>query len=206
MTERIRTLALFDLDGTLTDRDTFRDMLRYSFGTFRLIYGLLRTLPWTLFYTVGLCSAKTAKEKVFRHFFGGMPEEIFTKRMEKYSLKQLPKRFRPGAVEKLRWHREQGHDIFIVSASIRHWIEPWATTEGINVIATEAEIKSGMLTGRFSTPNCRGAEKITRILEEISLPDYEKIYAYGDTPHDRPMLSIASDPVYRPFREQKRGG
>ena len=196
-----RTLALFDLDGTLTDRDTFRDLLRHSFGTFSLITGLMATLPWTLFYTVGLCSAKTAKEKVFRRFFGGMAEETFDKLMEKYSLERLPTLFRPGALDKIRTHREQGHDTFIVSASIRNWIEPWAISEGIGIIATEIEIRDSIVTGGFSTPNCRDEEKITRILDTVSLPDYERIYAYGDTPHDRPMLGLATDPVYQPFRK-----
>jgi phosphatidylglycerophosphatase C len=201
MSEQIRTLALFDLDGTLTDRDTFRDLLRFSFGTFRLFAGLLVTLPWTFFYIVGLCSAKTAKEKVFRQFFGGMSEARFVKLMEGYSLERLPSRLRPGALEKVRWHREQGHSIFIVSASIRHWIEPWATTEGMGTIATEIEVMDGIVTGRFATPNCRGEEKITRILEEVSLPDFKQIYAYGDTPHDQPMLTLATDPIYQPFRK-----
>jgi phosphatidylglycerophosphatase C len=201
MSEQIRTLALFDLDGTLTDRDTFRDLLRFSFGTFRLFAGLLLTFPWTFFYIVGLCSAKTAKERVFGHFFGRMAKTEFMERMKKYSLERLPSRLRPGALEKIRWHREEGHTIFIVSASIRHWIEPWATAEGIGVIATEIEMMEGVVTGKFSTPNCRGKEKITRILEEISLPDFKQIYAYGDTPHDRPMLSLATDPIYQPFRK-----
>lgn len=196
-----RTLALFDLDGTLTDRDTFRDLLRHSFGTFRLIAGLLATLPWTLFYAVGFCSAKTAKERVFRRFFSGMPEEKFVELMKNYSLERIPSLFRPGALDKIRMHREQGHDTFIVSASIRNWIEPWAVSEGVGVIATEIEISKGEVTGRFSTPNCRDEEKVTRILDAVSLPDYEKIYAYGDTPHDRPMLDIATDPVYQPFRK-----
>ncbi len=202
MTEQTRTLALFDLDGTLTDRDTFRDLLHFSFGPFRLATGLFATLPWIFFYTVGLCSAKTAKERVFRRFFGKMAEREFVELTKKYSLERLPSLFRPGAVDKLRWHREQNHDVFIVSASIRNWIEPWAKNEGIGVIATEIEIRDGIVTGRFSTPNCRGEEKITRILEEISLPDYKQIYAYGDTPHDRPMLTLATDPVYQPFRKQ----
>jgi len=201
MAEETRTLALFDLDGTLTDRDTFRDILRFSFGTFRLFAGLMLTFPWTFFYIVGLCSAKTAKEKVFQQFFGGMPEARFVNLMEQYSLERLPSRLRPGALEKVRWHREEGHTIFIVSASIRHWIEPWATAEGIGVIATEIEITDGMVSGRFTTPNCRGEEKITRILEVIQLSDYAQIYAYGDTSHDQPMLTLATDPVYQPFRK-----
>jgi phosphatidylglycerophosphatase C len=196
-----RTLVLFDLDGTLTDRDTFRDLLRFSFGSFRLFAGLLLTFPWTFFYIVGLCSAKTSKERVFGHFFAGMAETEFMERMKKYSLERLPALLRPGAIETLRLHLEQGHDTFIVSASIQNWIEPWATTEGMAVIATEIEIMDGVVTGNFSTPNCRGEEKITRILEAVSLPDYERIYAYGDTPHDRPMLGLASDPAYQPFRK-----
>ncbi|PJB83715.1 MAG: HAD-IB family hydrolase [Acidobacteria bacterium CG_4_9_14_3_um_filter_49_7] len=202
MAEQIRTLALFDLDGTLTDRDTFRDLLRFSFGTFRLFAGLLVTLPWTFFYIVGLCSAKTAKERVFRRFFAGMEEEEFVKRTRKYSLERLPALFRPGALDQIRQHKEHGHDTFIVSASIRHWIEPWAASEGVGVIATEVEIRDGTVTGRFSTDNCRGEEKITRILEAIQLSDYGRIYAYGDTPHDQPMLTLATDPVYQPFRRE----
>jgi len=139
---------------------------------------------------------------VFRWFFGGMPEAEFRARTRAYSRERLPERLRPGALEKLQWHRDHAHDVWIVSASLRQWIEPWALSEGLRVIATEPKIVGGVLTGGLATPNCRGEEKVRRIREAIDLAGYDRVFAYGDTPQDRPMLALATDPVYRPFREE----
>lgn len=91
--------------------------------------------------------------------------------------------------------RAEGYQIAIVSASISLWIIPWAEKHGIDVvIATEAEIdyKNHQLTGRFSTPNCFGDEKVKRIREFF--PDIDKLHsvAFSDSRSDIPMLHIAT--------------
>lgn len=200
MRDQIRTLALFDLDGTLTNRDSFLDFLVFAFGWYRTLLGFLHETLTLTRYALGRTSTETAKEHVFSRFFRGMKAVDFDRRAAIYSTTRMPEILRKGALDRIRWHLDEGHDVFIVSASMRQWIEPWAETESVRVIATEPERVDHVLTGKFQTPNCRGEEKVKRIRGQIPLGDYAGIYVYGDSRHDEPMLKLATEPVYRPFR------
>ena len=61
------------------------------------------------------------------------------------------------------------------------------------------EIKNGKLTGKFSTKNCFGIEKVNRIKEKYNLSEYNVIYAYGNSSGDKEMLSIANEKYYKRF-------
>ena len=55
------------------------------------------------------------------------------------------------ARELIDWHRKQGHDIVILSASASLLVEPIAKELGINrIVATEVEIEDGKLTGNIT--------------------------------------------------------
>ena len=47
--------------------------------------------------------------------------------------------------------------------------------------------------------DCNGLEKVRRIKKKYNLNKYAKIYAYGDTEGDKPMLDIADISFYRAF-------
>jgi phosphoserine phosphatase len=49
--------------------------------------------------------------------------------------------------------------------------------------------------------NCHGEEKVRRILEQHNMSDYEVVYAYGDTAGDLPMMKLAGNSFYKPFRK-----
>jgi phosphatidylglycerophosphatase C len=62
-------IAAFDLDGTLTTRDTFTDFLFQTFGYFRSAISLFRNSPILLKYLLKMMSNHTAKESVFAYHF-----------------------------------------------------------------------------------------------------------------------------------------
>jgi HAD superfamily hydrolase (TIGR01490 family) len=107
---------------------------------------------------------------------------------------------RPGAVDKLKWHQQQGHEVVIVSASPTHWLKPWCDIHGFTCISTELEIVDHKITGKINGLNCHGEEKVRRIREKYLLSSFDAIYAYGDTEGDKPMLAIAGFSYYKPFR------
>jgi phosphoserine phosphatase len=81
------------------------------------------------------------------------------------------------------------------------WIKPWAEAQGMELICTRMKQVDGIFTGEYDTPNCYGPEKLRRLKTRIpKLENYEAIYAYGDSKGDRELLSIASHPVYKPWR------
>ena len=196
-----RHLALFDFDGTITRKDTFVEIIRYKFGTFRLLSGMAVLSPVLVMYKLKLIKNWRAKEIMFGHFFKGMTAEEFKKTGEGFAKEALPKLLRPSALEKIKEHQIGGDDRYIVTASAADWIKPWSDQFGFKILATCWETKDGVITGKIKGRNCYGPEKKIRILETIVLPNYETISVYGDTSGDREMLTLATHKYYRFFKD-----
>lgn len=187
-----RTIAAFDFDGTLTTRDTLPLFIIHAKGWRCFMSGMVRLTPMLCRYLLGIIPNSEAKQRLFAHFFKGMPYKDFCFYGNTFSDK-IEKTLISKGISLLKQHLEQGHSVCIVSASIKEWIQPWANRYGVDkVIATQVETdENGILTGRFLSPNCNGKEKVRRLLEEE--PDRESyyLYAYGDSKGDIPMLEFA---------------
>ncbi|PZA00031.1 HAD family hydrolase [Gammaproteobacteria bacterium 2W06] len=195
-----RPLALFDLDGTLTRRDTLSDLLYHQFGLGRCLRAGISLAPPLLGVPLGVVHRDRAKVDLLRHFFAGMTDEAFRALGRDYALNHLDRLLRPQARQRLDWHRQAGHRVIVISASVREWIQPWTDSLGIELLATELERRNGRLTGELDGPNCRGAEKVVRLQSLLDPADYHPIHAYGDTDGDTEMLALADHAVYRGLR------
>ena len=197
-----RSFAFFDFDGTISTHDSFRDFLRFCHGSMRVLRGLSLLSPHLAAYVLGIISNHRAKERVFHHFFAGMTLAELEHLARRFAETHLPGMVRQQALERLRDHRRHGHRLYIVSASPRIYLEPWAEALGAEVIATDIEIRSGRITGRFASPNCFGPEKVRRIRLETDLNADDYVYAYGDSRGDREMLDLADEGFFKPFRTE----
>ncbi len=195
-------LSLFDFDGTITTDDSLIKFIRYSVGDIKTAWGMLLLSPMLITYKLKLIPNYKAKQWMLSYFFKGMDEQRFQKVTKEYSLKHIDSILRPKAIEKIAWHKEQGHTIVIVSASIECWLKPWCDKNGLDLIATKIEMKDGIVTGKLLTKNCYGIEKVNRINVEYNLSDYDYIYAYGDSRGDKELLELASESFYKPFRDE----
>ncbi len=193
-------LALFDFDGTITTDDSLIKFIRFIVGDAQFIGGMLILLPMLIAYKLKLIPNDKAKQYMLSYFFKGMNEEKFKQGANEYSLNHIKKILRPKAMEKIVWHKEQGHKVVIVSASIECWLKPWCEQNNLDIIATKLEIKEGIITGKFLSKNCYGIEKVNRVHERYTLSDYEYIYGYGDSHGDKELLALADDSFYKPFR------
>jgi len=194
-------LSLFDFDGTITTDDSLIKFIRFVVGDAKFIWGMTLLSPMLTVYKLKLIPNYKAKQYMLSYFFKGMSEEKFMQVANEYSLNHIDTILRPKAMEKIAWHKEQGHKIVIVSASIECWLKPWCDKNNLDLIATKLEIKDGIVTGKFLTKNCYGIEKAHRVQEQYNLSDYDHIYAYGDSHGDRELLELADESFYKPFRE-----
>jgi len=192
-------LVLFDFDGTITTDDSLIKFIRFVVGDTKFIWGMTLLSPMLAAYKLKLIPNYKAKQCMLSYFFKGMEEEQFYKVAEEYSLKHIDTILRPKAMEKIAWHKEQGHKIVIVSASIECWLKPWCDENDLNLIATRIEMKNGIVTGNFLTKNCYGIEKAVRVREIYNLDDYDHIYAYGDSRGDTELLELAHTKNFRAF-------
>lgn len=192
-------IAFFDFDGTITKDDSFLKFIRFVVGDFRFFIGFVLLLPILVLYKLKIIPNHKAKEVVLRYFFKGCKEEEFKKVANEYSLNHIKTILRQKAMEKINWHKENGHKVVIVSASIDCWLRSWCEKNSLELLATKLEIKDGKITGKLKSLNCFGAEKVNRIKESYDLEKFDYIYAYGDSRGDKEMLALANESFYKPF-------
>ena len=191
----------FDFDGTITTKDTFALFLRYWAGTPRWLFNLLKLMPVFCAYALKLIDRNTVKEHVVRTFFKNASEEMLKTRANQFAEDIIPKLIRPEALKTLKKKNVAPNSLYIVSASMNHYLDVWAKNNGItHVIATNLQVVDGYLTGELSGPNCWGPGKITKIAAEMAQTPYVLAEAYGDTRGDREMLHAAQESYYKPFR------
>ncbi len=194
------TLALFDFDGTITTDDSLIKFIRFAVGDIKFTGGMIVLLPMLTAYKLKLIPNHKAKQMMLSYFFKGMSREKFMFLTKTYSLNHINSILRPQAMEKIVWHKNQGHKIIIVSASMECWLKPWCKENDLELIGTKLEIKDNIMTGKFSTKNCYGIEKANRVKEHYNLNDFDYIYAYGDSRGDKELLALADESFYKPFR------
>ncbi|MCM1348347.1 MAG: HAD-IB family hydrolase [Firmicutes bacterium] len=185
-------VALFDFDGTLINRDSFVEFAKFSLSPWRLGVGIMRSLPWLISWKIGKTSSHKAKERLFRNLYRGARGRWFETKCRLFADK-LDTMVCQATMDALKQCKKNEFDIAIISASIGTWIRPWAERHGIYcVIATEAEIENGRLTGNFATPNCRGEEKLRRFkeFENRQRRGYD-LYVWGDSDGDKPLMEYA---------------
>jgi phosphatidylglycerophosphatase C len=193
-------VAAFDLDGTLTEGGSVFPWLKSIAGRARtwraaaslavpLTIGAIRSSRW----------ADNAKERLFLKLLAGIDEVAIKETTRTFALEHLALEGRALLLSRLNWHREQGHDVVLVSASPQVYVD---------VIAEELQANGGLgtrlavdprgrLTGGYLGKNCRGTEKLRRLDEWIEGRHYAMppiIFAYGNSRGDRRMLSGAMHP------------
>jgi HAD superfamily hydrolase (TIGR01490 family) len=191
-------IAVFDFDGTITTKDTLFDFLIFTFGYIRFIKGFTISFPKMMAYKLHFTSNHITKEYFIAQFLKGMENDNFNELCRIYCNHRLPFILNKLVMDKIQWHKNNNDKILIVSASIFDWIIPWATAYGFqSVIATELERINNILTGKFSTKNCSGKEKVNRLLKEYPDRDSYILYAYGNSHGDMELIDFADSGWYK---------
>jgi len=196
-----KNLALFDFDGTISNKDSLVEFICYAVGKPRYLLGVIYLSPMLVAYKLNIIKNNKAKEIFLSHFFKDWNRNRFQDIATRYSLEKLDDIVRDKAMERIKWHKYKGDKIVVVSASIECWLKDWCKREELSLISTKLEYKDKKITGKFSTPNCYGKEKVKRIHDMYYLGDYETVYAYGDSIGDKELLELANEPSFRPFRD-----
>jgi phosphatidylglycerophosphatase C len=194
-------IAFFDFDGTITTRDTLLEFIKFCKGNFRFYLGFLINSPYLFAFKAKIISNQAAKEKVLQYFFRETPAGEFERLCQVFTREKLPSLIRPGASLEINKLKQDNYAVVVVSASPENWIKEWASQNNVELIASRLEIDNGMITGKIVGKNCHGEEKVRRILEKYVISDYTTIHAYGDTNGDKPMLSLAHQSFFKPFRD-----
>ena len=221
-----RQIAFIDFDGTITTRDSLLEFIKFSKGRLRFYLGFLINSPWLLAYRAGIISNQVGKDRILTWFFGGAPLNTFQDTCDRFAATAIPDLVRPKALREIRQLQEKGVEVVVVSASPANWLQKWTEETGVALLATRLQTRdqpacppkprlqtrdqpavpqpghsvTTRLTGKILGRNCHGEEKVRRIRESYDLPSYDRIIAYGDSSGDKPMLALATNAFFKPFR------
>ena len=192
-----RGVAAFDFDGTISRRDTLGPFLVRVAGSAQFARTLLARTPQFAAVTLGRADRDAEKEAVITRLVAGRTAASIAAAGRAYADHLWARqRFRPESLARLRWHRDQGHDIVIVSASLDAYLTPLAPRLGVDhVISCRLETDAAeLVTGRLIGPNVRGPEKALRLREWLGDASVE-LWAYGDSSGDDELLAMADHPT-----------
>lgn len=194
----MRRIAIFDFDGTLTQKDTFIEFIKYAKGIHFYYISLFLLSPVLILYLAGIISNKKAKEMIFAFHFKNMLIHKFEDLCSSFN-NRIDEILNWGVYQKMIEHSNNKDELIIISASVENWILPWAASHGVNtVLGTKIEVKSDKITGKFSSPNCYGIEKVNRLISylgELSRKDLH-LTAYGNSRGDADLMNYADAHIW----------
>lgn len=194
----IRRLALFDLDGTLSHRDTEQDWA-YLLGA----EGLLDPRPFDAFHeaykqgTLRLEDYYAWYLDVFRRTPPGELERLRDILVAECLLPAVPAEARAW----IQRERERSDAVLLVTASNSFLTEPLGAKLGFDrTLGTNLERQDGRFTGRIAGQACFREHKRTHVEAWLSqhgtrLSDLEHSTFYSDSHNDLPLLEAVHAPV-----------
>ncbi|HIE6168842.1 TPA: HAD family hydrolase [Proteus mirabilis] len=195
----VKTLSVFDFDGTLTYHDSFIPFLKFAFGRRKFARRIIKMVFPTLRCFRCKLTRDELKEVLIKTFLTDIKEEWLKEKAEAFCKAYWTKLMRPAGLLAVAEEINRHAEVTICSASPAMVLQPFADRLGIKLIGTTLEVVDGVLTGKIIGNNCRCGEKIKR-LERVygDLTQYH-LRAWGDSRGDHELLYAAQDPHWRYF-------
>lgn len=194
----MKKLYLFDFDGTLTYKDTMFLFLKF-YNPAKYSFQFLKHVPLFILLKLKLASAEAVKKSFISSILKGESKYQIEKKAKLFFDENYPSLFRENALDFINNIDRENTESYIVSASLDIWVKPFAEKFNMTLLATKAEFKDDIFTGKFIGKNCNKDEKVCRIEAELGDKKYDKIIAFGDTSGDKAMFKIANESHYRFF-------
>ena len=193
------TLAIFDLDNTLIGGDS-----DHLWGQFvceqRLVndddFGA-RADQFYADYAAGDLDIDAYLRFALSPLVGH-PAELIAQWHRLFMATKIRPIMLPAASALIDDHRQQGHELLIITATNRYITAPIAEALGVeHLIACEGEIVDGVYTGEPSGVPSFQAGKVTRLLEwlEGRRETLDGAWFYSDSHNDLALLELVDNPV-----------
>jgi HAD superfamily hydrolase (TIGR01490 family) len=191
------TIAIFDLDGTITRRDSYLAYLlfylRHHPG--RWPYAPAAAAAGVLF-GAGLLGHDAMKCAALRLMLAGAERSALARWSDRFVEARSPAMIRPGALARIEGHRRSGDRLMLATASLDIYVEPLARRLGFarTVCTRVAWSETGRLTGGLDGANLRGVHKVTAIEQALATEGGRRdgvVVAYADHHSDLPLLRWA---------------
>ena len=184
--------AFWDLDGTLIDGAVTGYLVRHLVGIGRMSHRKLASLVgYDILYKLNLLTP-AGIHRAARDLVVGWPVEEAERVMAHVVDNHVHRNVYAEAVERIGWHRAQGHVQAIITGGPEFAARRLADRLGIeHVLASRTPVRDGRIAPEFSAEDlCFCARKVTRVRafageHGVALAES---YAYSDSRSDLPLL------------------
>lgn len=190
-------LVLLDLDRTLLSCNSATLWIRRERRMgFVSNWQLCETIYWLTLYHLGKTDVRSFLRKAASWVTGDLESDIIQRTTDFWeeSIRQC---IRPEVHDMLKYHREKGHVLALLTASSGYLSSLVAAELDIeHVLCNQMEAVDGVLTGNMIEPLCFGAGKIEhaeRLGKQLEM-DWREGYFYTDSYSDFPVLDAVKYP------------
>ena len=203
--------AFFDVDGTLAASnlvDTYVDFKLRGRRPLPKGLWLLGFIPRLPYYALVDRLSRARFNEVFSRNYKGVAQKELCSWAETSGMEFWASRLYPAALQEIRFHRERGHRIALVTGGLKPMIQPlMKILDADGCLAAEPQSRDGLLTGQLAGGPLSGPAKAegTRRLAHAWSVDLARSYVYADSSSDRDFLECIGHPVaVNPDRRLRR--
>ena len=215
MSEEQEVAAYFDLDGTLLNASSEKTLtgVLAKRRPWRIPHA---TIAWSLGTVFGLLTGKSPYDALRNRGHLSLASWAI---LEKYSDEIAPTLLEPKvsqqAWEKIAWHRQQGHRLVLVTATVAPMAEAMGLILGMDeVYGCGPSNRSGILSGSergWSVPRRKGKVPVVELDAKENGHDLSKCYGYGHTLADSWFLrkcgraiAVNPEPSLRSYAQENK--
>lgn len=188
-------LAIFDVDFTITNKETLLEFFKFILKKdSKNIKYVPRVIGSGILYGIKVYDEKRVKE-CFLKFIEGVHEKDLKNLVKEYYDERLTNILYKDAIDKIKELKKEGYKIYLISASPEFYLnEFYAIKEVDMIIGTRFDYKDGIFNRKILGANCKGEEKVKRLMEVLKEKnievDFKNSLMFSDSLSDRPLLDL----------------
>lgn len=189
--ERDNTVAIFDLDGTITRSDTY---VRFLLAFLRRHPTRVLRACWlplaVAMYWTGTRDNTWLKTAFLKTIAGGSTRIAVEAVVTRLVPSLLHNAIRARAIEAIENHRRRGHRLVLATASLDIYVDSLGRALGFDdIVRTRAAWDDrGRLSGALDGGNCHGERKRAAVAALLGKRDGLFLVSYSDHEADLPLL------------------
>ena len=193
-----KTAVFFDFDGTVIDGLSASVFLKKLVKERKLNRSdYLQLITFSMIDQPTKADFENLLDCCFRQW-KNLPEEEVRQLWNKLFVQTIAARIFPEIADIINAHIQQGHRLVFASAAFAYQIEPTAAEFGITeILATQAEVENGVLTGKLSGDSLWGSGKAKAVEDFLKQEKLsaKRAFAYANGDEDIDFLSVVGIPT-----------
>lgn len=191
--------AYFDLDGTLLNASSEKTLAAHLARNrpWRIPWG---TIAWTAGFLTNLLRGRAVYDAARnRGHFSLASWEVLERYSNQLAEERLRARVPQQAWDRLDWHRQQGHRLVLVTATVAPMAEAMARVLSMDeVYGCGPAVRTGRLSGSergWSVPRRKGKVPVVQADAKANGHDLSACYGYGNTLADSWFMALCGHAI-----------